>query len=249
MQERRDDELNWCNLSLMSPATGRRAILMYLLVTWTVSCLFYFLIIKSAGSNSADGAYTAGLMWCPAIGALLTCKYLGRPIASLGWKWGKTRYQVISYLIPLGYSTVTYSVAWLTGIAALKLPTADAYSRYFGLGAVSRPLGIGMYFLVVGTIGVTPKLHHHAGRGNRVAWIPGARVSQTFFIHHNRGTLRCNLGVVACAHHRLRRIQRGDRRLWFGGGLREHDRPLLRPDMAAPEIRQLVDRRHSARFQ
>jgi hypothetical protein len=59
----------------MNPATGRRAILVYLLVTWTVSSLFYFLIIKSAGTNSANGAYTSGLMWCPAIGALLTCKY------------------------------------------------------------------------------------------------------------------------------------------------------------------------------
>jgi len=30
-------------------------------------------------------------------GALLTCTYLGRPIASLGWQLGQTRYQVISY--------------------------------------------------------------------------------------------------------------------------------------------------------
>jgi hypothetical protein len=56
-------------------AADRRAIHVYLLVTWTVSSLFYFLIIKSAGTNTADGAYTSGLMWCSAIGALLTCKY------------------------------------------------------------------------------------------------------------------------------------------------------------------------------
>jgi hypothetical protein len=88
----------------------------------------YFLIIKSAGTNAANGAYTTGLMWCPAIGALLTCKYLGRPVASLGWQWGKTRYQVLSYLIPLGYSTITYSIAWLTGIAAINpIQTADAF--------------------------------------------------------------------------------------------------------------------------
>jgi hypothetical protein len=37
----------------------------YLLVTWTVSSLFYFLIIKSTGTNAANGAYTSGLMWCP----------------------------------------------------------------------------------------------------------------------------------------------------------------------------------------
>src|SRR5215469_15105792 len=115
--------------------SGRRGIPVYLLVTWTVSSLFYFLIIKSAGTNAANGAYTSGLMWCPAIGALLTCRYLGRPIASMGWQWGQTRYQLISYLIPLGYSTITYSIAWLTGIAALNpTQTADAYSRFFGIG-------------------------------------------------------------------------------------------------------------------
>jgi membrane protease YdiL (CAAX protease family) len=61
----------------------------------------------------------------------------------------------MSYLIPLGYSTVTYSIAWLTGIAALNTTqTADAFSRFFGLGSLSRPFGIGLYFLVVATIGV-----------------------------------------------------------------------------------------------
>ena len=57
----------------------RRAIPVYLLVTWTVSSLFYFLIIKSAGTNAANGAYTTGLMWCPAIGALLTCEVSRSP--------------------------------------------------------------------------------------------------------------------------------------------------------------------------
>src|SRR5579863_964274 len=137
------------------PASDRRAIPTYLLVTWTFSSLFYFLIIKSAGTNAADGAYTTGLMWCPAIGALLTCAYLGRPVASLGWKWGKTRYQVISYLIPLGYSTFTYSIAWLTGIAPLNsTQSAAAFSRYFGLGPMSRPVGTALYFVIVATVGV-----------------------------------------------------------------------------------------------
>jgi membrane protease YdiL (CAAX protease family) len=139
----------------MSWAAGRRAIPVYLLITWAASSLFYFLIIKSAGTNAADGAYVHGLMWCPAIGALLTCKYLGRPLATLGWKWGNTRYQVLSYLIPLGYSTFAYSIAWLTGIAGLNpVQTAEAFSRYFGLGPMSRPLGIALYFVAMGTIGV-----------------------------------------------------------------------------------------------
>jgi membrane protease YdiL (CAAX protease family) len=136
-------------------AGERRAILVYLLTTWAVSAPFYFLIIKSVGTNAAGGAYITGLMWCPAVGALLTCRYLGRPIGSLGWQWGETRYQALAYLLPLAYSTFTYSTAWLTGIAALNpMQTGEAFSRFFGLGPLFRGVGIGFYFLVVVTVGV-----------------------------------------------------------------------------------------------
>lgn len=139
----------------MKLASGHRAIFAYLLATWTFSGLFYFLIIRSAGTNAAGGAYVSGLMWCPALGALAACKYLRRPVASLGWDWGETRYQVISYLIPLAYSFLVYSIAWSTRLADWNpQQTADAFSRFFGLGPVSQPLGVALYFLMVATIGV-----------------------------------------------------------------------------------------------
>jgi hypothetical protein len=34
------------------------------------------------------------------------------------------------------------------------IQTAAAYSRFFGLGPVSKPFGVGLYFLVVATPGV-----------------------------------------------------------------------------------------------
>ena len=139
----------------MNLADDRRAIPWYLLFTWIASSFCYFLIIKSAGTKAGGGAYVQMLMWCPAAGALLTCKRLGRPVASLGWKWGQTRYQVISYLIPLAYSTITYSIAWLTGIAAVNpLQTAAGFSDTYGLGPISRGTGIALHFFVVATVGV-----------------------------------------------------------------------------------------------
>ena len=173
----------------MNPAADRRAIPVYLLVTWTVSSLFYFLIIKSAGHQCREAEPTPGLMWCPAIGALLTCKYLSRPIASLGWQWGQTRYQVLSYLIPLGYSTFTYSIAWLTGIAALNpMQSGDAFSRFLGLGPLSETFRHRALFPGGRDHRSNPKLRHDSGRRDRLAWIPRARVSQTlfFFVHGNR---------------------------------------------------------------
>jgi len=139
----------------MKAAIGRRALPAYLLATWTASSLFYFLIIKSVGTRAADGTYTSCLMWCPAIGALVACRYLGRSVSSLGWQWGETRYQVLSYLIPLGYSVFAYSIFWSTGLAAVNpRQTAEAFSKYFGLGPMPRLVGIALYFLVVATIGV-----------------------------------------------------------------------------------------------
>jgi uncharacterized protein len=69
----------------------------------------YFLVIKAGHLAAGGGAYVTVLMWCPAVAALLSCKYLRRDVRSLGWKWGDPRYQVISYLIPLGYATVAQS--------------------------------------------------------------------------------------------------------------------------------------------
>jgi hypothetical protein len=121
----------------MEPTSDRRAIPVYLLVTWIASGLFYFLIIKSTGTNAASGAYTSGLMWCPAIGA------------------GQTRYQILSYLIPLGYSTITDSIAWLTGIAAINpIQNCRCFYAVLRCRPLSRPCGIGLYFLNVATIGV-----------------------------------------------------------------------------------------------
>jgi uncharacterized protein len=86
-----------------------RAITTFLLTTLVISSVFYFLIIKSGHMGGGWGAYVAGLMWSPGFAALLTCKFLGRDFGSLGWGWGKTRYEVISYFIPLGYSIVIYT--------------------------------------------------------------------------------------------------------------------------------------------
>lgn len=156
----------------MNPATGRRAILVYVLVTWTVSSLFYFLIIKSSGTNSADGTYTSGLMWCPAIGALLTCKYLGRPIASLGLAVGpnplpSTQLPHSSRLFHL------YLLRRLVDWHRRVKPEPDCRCLF----AVLRSRSVGQTFryraLFPGCRNHrrNPKLRHHSGRRNRLAWI------------------------------------------------------------------------------
>src|SRR5205085_4433817 len=108
----------------MHPKDDRRAVAVYLGFTLAFSSVFYSLIVKSGHVGGGWGEYASGVMWCPGLAALVTCKYLGRDVSSLGWKWGKTRYQVICYLIPLAYAIVIYAFVWLTGLG-------DFYNKEF----------------------------------------------------------------------------------------------------------------------
>lgn len=71
-----------------------RGVATYLLFTFALSSVFYFLIAKSGQVGGGWGAYIGCLMWCPGVAALLSCKCLERDLSTLGWKWGKTRYEI-----------------------------------------------------------------------------------------------------------------------------------------------------------
>jgi len=96
----------------------RAGILIYLACTFALSSIFYTLIIRAGHLSAGHGLYVLGLMWCPGISAIVTCLILRRPIASLGWKW-KWRYQLASYLIPIGYAGAAYALVWATGLGGV----------------------------------------------------------------------------------------------------------------------------------
>jgi membrane protease YdiL (CAAX protease family) len=151
----------------MVSSDDRRALPVFLLTTWTLSSVFYFFMIKSAHSG-AGADYVTGLMWCPGAAALLTCRFLRRDVGSLGWKWGETRYQVMSYLIPFGYSVLTYSVVWLTGLGGVKYESAAALSKFLGLGPMPRWAGMILYFALIATLGVV--LNCATTLGEEIGW-------------------------------------------------------------------------------
>lgn len=94
-------------------------------------------------------------MWCPGAAALFACRYFGRGIGSLGWKWGKTRYEAACYLIPLGYATVTYAFVWLTGLGGVpNKDFVDGATKDIALGAIPPWASITLTFLFTATTGV-----------------------------------------------------------------------------------------------
>jgi hypothetical protein len=92
----------------------RTKIATFLVLTFALSSFFYYRII-TLGSLSASGVslYIFGLMWCPGIAGMLTQLIFHRTLKGLGWRWGKTRYQLWSYVITVAYAAAVYFPVWI----------------------------------------------------------------------------------------------------------------------------------------
>ncbi len=95
---------------------ARRQVLIYLLLVFAFSSVFYFLILRAHKLGAAGGLYVVGLMWCPALAAMATLKLNHRSLSELGWKWPKATYAAVSWLIPLLYATIAYTIVWVSGM-------------------------------------------------------------------------------------------------------------------------------------
>jgi hypothetical protein len=83
-----------------------RAVGLFLALTICLSGIFWAFVI---GTQTVTALYIFGLMWMPALSAILTCRILRRPLTTLGWTWNG-RYALIGYLVPIAISFVQ---AWL----------------------------------------------------------------------------------------------------------------------------------------
>src|SRR4029453_13172243 len=101
----------------MPEARGSRAqVLLYLLLVFAFSSVFYFLILRARTLGAAGGLYVACIMWCPAVAAVTTFKLNGRQLPDLGWKWPQTKYAAMSWYIPLLYAAIAYAIVWASGL-------------------------------------------------------------------------------------------------------------------------------------
>lgn len=90
-------------------------ILIFLALVTVLSSLFHYAIVNLYPSR----IYIGGLMWCPAIGAIITLKLNKRPVSSLPWNWGNWKYIRRSYFIPALYGLITYILIWILGFGSL----------------------------------------------------------------------------------------------------------------------------------
>jgi hypothetical protein len=132
--------------------------------------VFYFLIAISSTGGGDWVDYTGCLMWCPAGGALLATRYLGRSISTIAWRWGQSRYEVAGYLIPLGYVSLIYVFVWTMGFGGFYNGRfVDLFAKDFGFGSPSQPASITFYFFFTATISVVKDAA--TVLGEEIGWI------------------------------------------------------------------------------
>jgi len=135
------------------PSSPRRLIT-FLLLTLGLSAIFWYLIISAGTLGARGGLYVIGLMWSPGVAAMLTVLIYQGNLRGLGWGWGKSRYQVTSYLLPLGYAAVVYVPVWLLGLGGLDPSRAQNVASRWGFEGASTLVALLVFLVLAGTLGM-----------------------------------------------------------------------------------------------
>jgi uncharacterized protein len=155
-------------MSESSRRTAQKTIT-YIMITFMLSSVFYYLIISSGSLATMGGIYATGLMWCPGIAALATQIVHHDSVRDLGWRWGKTRYQIMSYLIPVFYVSVAYGLVWITGLGGFSgVELVKGLGAQFGLEHLPAwiiPFG---YLVVIVTLGTAVSCI--SAMGEEIGW-------------------------------------------------------------------------------
>src|SRR6185437_12679804 len=127
----------------------RLSILLFLVLTFSFSSVFYRLIIHNGSLGTHGGLFVLCLMWSPGVAGLITRLIFQGNLRGHGFGWGKTKYQAASYLIPLAYAAVVYIPLWIAGFANFHAPMIARLTQKFGLHN-----SVASYFLLLATIGM-----------------------------------------------------------------------------------------------
>ncbi len=151
-------ESDWTSITVTTGRTSRRPLFTFLGLVLVFSAVSYVLIFAAATDDDRTGGF-ALLQFSPAVAALLTKVILQHNVRGLGWRWGKTRYQVVSVVLPLLLGLVGFGFVWLIGFGGFYdgsfiAELQDGISETFGLDGVSPFVAMVMLVVVAGTVGL-----------------------------------------------------------------------------------------------
>lgn len=146
----------------------KRKLSIFLLLTLLFSGIFHVLIARTGTMDAGGQLYTIGLMWSPGVAALVTQLWTEGTLRGLGWRWGKTRYQLLSIGLPLLLVSVTYGIVWLTGLGGFPDPAfVDQIATQLGFEA-SQTQTILIYVLTATIFGLVTT--SFTALGEEIGW-------------------------------------------------------------------------------
>ena len=95
-----------------------KKVINFLIVNVLLSSIFYYLII---GRNIRSNILSFGLMCVPAFSSIIIQLIYTKNIKGFGWKLGKLKYLVLSFLIPIMGCIIVYPIVWVTGIGGVSV--------------------------------------------------------------------------------------------------------------------------------
>ncbi|WP_041304917.1 type II CAAX endopeptidase family protein [Herpetosiphon sp.] len=128
-------------------ATNGAKISTFLLLTTVLTAICYYFLV---GPNPQE-VFGLGLIFSPALAAIITQFVFERRLAGLGWKIAAPKDLLLSYSLPLGYGLVVYSVVWLSGIGDFSL---QALASQVGLATPLAISGFWGYLGEAATLGI-----------------------------------------------------------------------------------------------
>lgn len=147
----------------------RKTIVLFLLITFAISSIFYAFIIHTGKIMGGRGAFVTGMMWSPALSAFLTSLIIKRPIRDMAWKWGEALYQWWSYLVPLLYSLAGYLIIWTVGWGKFYDPEfVSGVAESFGLEKLPKGFVIALYILLTASISMVRSVS--SALGEEIGW-------------------------------------------------------------------------------
>ena len=137
----------------VSPVLRRVGV--FVLLTYAIAAPFQFMVISTRNMMAGGGLYALGGMWSPGIAALIAIAIFKMPVRSFGWRWGRTRFQIWSLVLPFLYCLIGYGMVWVLGLGDLIPDKALQRIQYilpFGLpvtciAALGEEIGWSGYFV------------------------------------------------------------------------------------------------------
>jgi membrane protease YdiL (CAAX protease family) len=147
----------------------QRKVITFLILTFALSSVFYFLMASAGSTKAAGGLYELALMWCPGVAALVTQFSFQRNLRGLGWGLPQRRFLALPYFLPVLYGLVTYVVVWLTGLGGFSpqqlAATIGAQINYHSTSPVLFTI---IYVLIAATVLMIPGIL--SALGEEIGW-------------------------------------------------------------------------------